>query len=128
MLRYECTLLFSSAIDPALDLQRLGMTWTTPALLDSTLTLGVMLHGLFYTSVDVNISLIKVPRLYGPPVPDAGLSFIYLLAGLYCYCAGLDLSPYRTFYALALIGVATAGIRIRDTQARGRGKRRFHRH
>lgn len=119
---------FSSAIDHVLDLQRLGMTWTTPALLDSTLTLGVMLHGLFYTSVDVNISLIKVPRLYGPPVPDAGLSFIYLLAGLYCYCAGLDLSPYRTFYALALIGVATAGIRIRDTQARGRGKRHFHRH
>jgi glycosylphosphatidylinositol deacylase len=110
------------------DLQRLGMEWTTPALLDSTLTLGLMLHGLYYTRVDINISLIKFPRLSGPPVPDAGLSFVYLLAGVYCYWAGLALSPYRAFYALALVGISTAGIRIRDTQARGRGKRHFHRH
>jgi hypothetical protein len=109
-------------------IQRLGIKWTTPALLDSSLTLGLMLHGLLYTSADTNISLIKLPRLNGSHVPDAGLSFIYLLAGVYCYWAGLALSPYRTFYALAMVGAATAGIRIRDTQARGRGKRHFHRH
>ncbi|KAG0570658.1 hypothetical protein KC19_6G178400 [Ceratodon purpureus] len=109
-------------------IQRLGMEWTTPALVDSTLTLGLMLHGLYFTSVDVNISLIKVPSFSGPPVPDAGMSFIYLLAGVYCYWAGLALSPYRAFYALALVGISIAGIRIRDTQARGRGKRHFHRH
>ncbi len=103
------------------------MEWTRPALVDSTLALGLMLHGLYCTSVDVNISLIKVTPLSGPPVPDAGLSFVYLLAGVYCYWAGLALSPYRAFYALALVGIVTAGIRIGDTQARGRGKRHFHR-
>lgn len=114
-------------------LQRLGLEWTKPALLDSVLSLGVILHGLYYTSADINISLIKVPQLYGHPVADAGFSFIYLVAGLYCYWAGLALAPYRAFYALAMIGLLTAGIRIRDHQARSRGdiggvKRRHHRH
>lgn len=114
-------------------LQRLGLEWTKPALLDSVLSLGVILHGLYYTSADINIPLIRVPQLYGPPVADAGFSFIYLVAGLYCYWAGLALAPYRAFYALAMIGLLTAGIRIRDYQARSRGdiggvKRRHHRH
>uniref|UniRef100_A0A7I4AUK2 GPI inositol-deacylase n=1 Tax=Physcomitrium patens TaxID=3218 RepID=A0A7I4AUK2_PHYPA len=108
--------------------QRLGLEWTTPALLDSTSSLAAILHGLYNINVDINISLVKVPRLYGPPAPDAGLSFIYLLAGSYCFWAGLALAPYRAFYALGLVGITIAGIRIRDSQARGRGRRHFHRH
>lgn len=111
-----------------LQLQRLGLEWTTPALLDSTSSLAAILHGLYNINVDINISLVKVPRLYGPPAPDAGLSFIYLLAGSYCFWAGLALAPYRAFYALGLVGITIAGIRIRDSQARGRGRRHFHRH
>lgn len=109
------------------------MDRTRPAFLDSFLSFGIILHGLCSTSADVNISLIRVPRLYGPPAADAGLSFIYLTAGLYCYWAGLAMAPYRAFYALAMIGMLTAGIRIKDNQARSKGdigvrRRHFHKH
>ncbi|CAM6043491.1 unnamed protein product [Sphagnum compactum] len=113
--------------------QRVGLERTLPAFLDSVLAFGVVLHGIQSSTADGNISLIRVPRLSGPPEPDAGLSFIYLLAGIYCYLNGLAQAPYRAFYALATIGVITAVIRIRDNQVRGKGEvgvkhRHFHRH
>jgi hypothetical protein len=74
-----------------------------------------------------------VPQLVGSPEPHAGLSFIYLLAGMYCYLVGLALAPDRAFYALFIIGVITAITRIRDKQAKGKrengvNRRHFHRH
>ncbi|KAH9562192.1 hypothetical protein CY35_05G059400 [Sphagnum magellanicum] len=113
--------------------KRAGQEWTLPAFLDSVLAFGLVLHGLQSSTTDANISLIRVPRLVGSPEPHAGLSFIYLLAGMYCYLVGLALAPYRAFYALFIIGVITAITRIRDKQAKGKGEngvnqRHFHRH
>lgn len=114
-------------------LQRAGQEWTRPAFLDSVLAFGLVLHGLQSNTTDANISLIRVPQFVGSPEPHAGLSFIYLLAGMYCYLVGLALAPYRAFYALFIIGVITAITRIRDKQAKGKGEngvnqRHFHRH
>jgi glycosylphosphatidylinositol deacylase len=113
--------------------KRAGQEWTRPAFLDSVLAFGLVLHGLQSNTTDANISLIRVPQLVGSPEPHAGLSFIYLLAGMYCYLVGLGLAPYRAFYALFIIGVITAITRIRDKQAKGKGEngvnqRHFHRH
>ena len=38
--------------------------------------------------------------------------FVYLLAGYCCYLSGLDLAPYKGFYAMAAIGVVSFVFRI----------------
>lgn len=112
------------------------MDRTLPSLLDSILCFGIVLHGLYLSVSDANIAFIPLSPLLGPKAAEAGFSFIYGLAGLYCYCAGLALAPYKAYYALALIGAVTAGLKFKDKQARGLktdvfGKRRHshtHKH
>lgn len=114
-------------------LQRSGLDRTLPSFLDSVLTFGIILHGLYSSNADANISLIPLSQLFGPQLAQAGLSFIYAVAGLYCYFSGLALAPYRAFYALAIIGGITTSFRLRDKQARAKGevgvsRHHFHRH
>ena len=116
-------------------LQRSGLDRALPSFLDAVLCFGIILHGLYWNSSDANISIIPVPQLFGPQPPEAGFSFIYGVAGLYCYFSALALAPYRAFYALAIIGAITAGLRLKEKQARAKGevgvKRRYsrtHRH
>jgi glycosylphosphatidylinositol deacylase len=114
-------------------LQRSGLDRTLPSFLDSVLTFGIILHGLYSSNADANMSLIPLSQLFRPQLAQAGLSFIYAVAGLYCYFSGLALAPYRAFYALAIIGGITTSFRLRDKQARAKGevgvnRHHFHRH
>lgn len=99
--------------------QRSGLQSALPSFLDSVLCFGIVLHGLYLSVSDANKSFVPLSHLFGPKVAEAGFSFIYGIAGLYCYCAGLGLAPYKAYYALALIGAVTAGLRFKDKQTRG---------
>eukprot|EP00250_Pteridium_aquilinum_P021427 c25120_g1_i1 orf=424-3750(-) len=110
--------------------QRLGMDKSLPWFLDASLTFGIVLHGFLGSKLDVNIPLVPLPSA---PLSDSGLSFVYALAGLYSYLAGLALAPYRVFYALAVVGVSTTVFRILERRGRTKGdysskRRHFHRH
>ncbi|KAI5083289.1 hypothetical protein GOP47_0003032 [Adiantum capillus-veneris] len=110
--------------------QRLGMDKSLPWFLDASLSFGIVLHGFFGSKLDINIPLVPLPTASNS---DSGLSFVYALAGLYSYLAGLALAPYRVFYALAFIGVLTVILRILERRGRTKGdycskRRHFHRH
>ncbi|KAH7282837.1 hypothetical protein KP509_35G049700 [Ceratopteris richardii] len=110
--------------------QRLGMDRSLPWFLDASLSFGIILHGFVGSKLDVNTPLVPFP---GSPNNDAGLSFVYALAALYSYLAGLALAPYRVFHALAIIGALTTVFRILDRRGRMKGdyslrRRHFHRH
>lgn len=113
-----------------------GLDRTPPSLLDLLLCFGIVLHGLYFSTLDPNITFVPLSSVFGSSTPEAGFSFIYGIFGLYCYYAGLAMAPYKAFYALALIGAVTAVLRFKDTQAGGLkadvfGKRRHphtHRH
>lgn len=95
------------------------MDRTLPSFLDSVLCFGIVLHGLYLSASDASVGFISLSPLFGPKAAEAGFSVVYGTAGLYCYFAGLALAPYKAYYALALIGAVTAGLRFMDTQARG---------
>ena len=95
------------------------MDQTLPSFLDSVLCFGIVLHGLYLSVSDANITFIPLSRLVGPKAAEAGFSFIYGVAGLYCYFVGLALAPYKAYYALALIGAVTVGLRLKDRQVQG---------
>lgn len=100
-------------------MQRSGLSWTLPSFLDAVLCFGIVLHGLYLSASDASVGFIPLAPLLGPKAVEAGFSVVYGTAGLYCYFAGLALAPYKAYYALALIGAVTAGLRFMDTQARG---------
>lgn len=111
-------------------LQRLGMDKSLPWFLDASLCFGIILHGFVGSKLDVNIPLVPLPSA---SLSDSGLSFVYALAGLYSYLAGLALAPYRVFYALAVIGISTTVFRILERRGRTKEnysskRRHFHRH
>lgn len=115
--------------------QRLGMDKSLPWLLDASLSFGIILHGFMGNKLDVNIPLVSLPHFWSAPLSDSGLSFVYALAGLYSYLAGLALAPYRVFYGLAVIGILIAVFRFLERGGRTRGdynysskRRHFHRH
>lgn len=108
------------------------MDRTLPSFLDSVLCFGIVLHGLYLSTLDPSAGFIPLSPLFGPKTAEAGFSVVYGIAGLYCYFAGLALAPYKAYYALALIGAITAGLRFMDKQGRGLkvdlvGKRRHSR-
>ncbi|MCO5572587.1 hypothetical protein L7F22_026343 [Adiantum nelumboides] len=110
--------------------QRLGMDKSLPWFLDASLSFGIVLHGFFGSKLDINIPLVPIPTA---PKNDSGLSFVYALAGLYSYLAGLALAPYRVFYGLAVIGILTVILKILERRGRTKGdysskRRHFHRH
>nr|DAD42284.1 TPA_asm: hypothetical protein HUJ06_000514 [Nelumbo nucifera] len=90
-------------------MQRIGMGESFPWFIDSALCIGVILHGLCGSKPGVNSLSFPFLHLFGP---DIGLSFVYLLAGYYCYISGLELAPYRAFYAMAAVGVILFALRV----------------
>ncbi|KAH9329928.1 hypothetical protein KI387_002036, partial [Taxus chinensis] len=85
--------------------QRLGMDQSIPWFLDSALSIGIVLHALCASKASYNVLLFPFPHFWVTRVREGGLSLVYCLAGFYCYFSGLALAPYRSFYALAAVGV-----------------------
>ncbi|KAG9448528.1 hypothetical protein H6P81_008493 [Aristolochia fimbriata] len=92
-------------------LQRIGMGQSFPRLIDSALCIGVILHGIFGWKPGFKTFKISLPGSLGH---EYGLSFIYLLAGYYCYLSALGLAPYRAFNAMAVIGALSFALRVME--------------
>ena len=104
-----------------------------PWLIDSAICVGVILHGLFGSQPNVSCCIsFKLPGRRGHEV---GLSFLYLLAGYYSFVSSMALAPYRSLYAMAIIGYICFASRIieRRNMVRGdissrRSRKHSHRH
>ena len=113
--------------------QRIGMGQNFPWLIDSAICVGVILHGLFGSQPNVSCCIsFKLPGRRGHEV---GLSFLYLLAGYYSFVSSMALAPYRSLYAMAIIGYICFASRIieRRNMVRGdissrRSRKHSHRH
>ncbi|XP_068637444.1 GPI inositol-deacylase isoform X2 [Aristolochia californica] len=92
-------------------LQRIGMGQSFPPLIDSVLCIGVILHGVCGWKPGFRTLKFSLP---GALEQEYGLSFIYLLAGYYCYLSALDLAPYRSFNAMAVVGALSLAFRIME--------------
>lgn len=81
--------------------QRLAMGESLPWLLDSVLSIGVILHGICNSKPEFNSFFLSIP---GVPIRNVRLYIVYLIAGYWSYFSGLALSPDRAFYAMASVG------------------------
>lgn len=99
-------------------LQRIGMGQNLPQFVDSTLCVGVILHGLCGSRPDTNSLLVPFPCMPGRPV---GLSLVYLFAGYYSFLCALASAPYKAFYGIATVGVISFTFRIVDIRYRKKG-------
>jgi len=114
-------------------LQRIGMGQSFPWLIDSAICVGVILHGLFGSQPNVSCCIsFKLPGRRGHEV---GLSFLYLLAGYYSFISSMALAPYRSLYAMAIIGYICFASRIIEIRNMVRGdissrrsRKHSHRH
>lgn len=111
-------------------IQRIGAGQNFPWFFDSSLCIGVVLHGMSDSKPEFNFFF---------PFPDnrgweIRLSCAYLLAGYVSYLSGLALAPYRVFYPMAAIGIMSFAFRIIQKRSREkgetyhRGRRHSHRH
>ncbi|KAK7260642.1 hypothetical protein RIF29_26863 [Crotalaria pallida] len=89
--------------------QRLAMGESLPWLLDSVLSIGVILHGICNSKPEFNSFFLS---LTGFPIRKVRLYFIYLIAGYWSYFSGLALAPYRAFYAMAAVGGISFALRM----------------
>ncbi|GAB2284964.1 hypothetical protein Dimus_019419 [Dionaea muscipula] len=112
-------------------LQRLKLGHTSPQFLDSVLCIGVILHGICDSKPEFNFFFFSLP---GIPSLEVRLSFAYMVAGYCSFLSGLALAPYRVFYAVAAIGVASFAFRVIQRRNREKGEAYFrsrkhsHRH
>ncbi|XVE84099.1 hypothetical protein DITRI_Ditri16bG0142300 [Diplodiscus trichospermus] len=108
-------------------LQRIGMHQSFPRFLDSFLCICLIFHGIFSSEALLNSSS-PFLRILGQEVR---LNFIYLIAGIYSYFAGLAQAPYKVFYPMGAIGIISFALSIlqvwRGTPRFGR-RQRWHRH
>ncbi|MBA0683461.1 hypothetical protein Goari_025120, partial [Gossypium aridum] len=107
-------------------LQRIGMHKSFPRFLDSLLCICMILHGIFSSESLVNSSL-PFPRILGQ---EMSLSFIYLIAGIYCYLCGLNMVPYKAMYAMgavSIISFTSTVVQVWTGAPRDRGKWKPHR-
>lgn len=112
-------------------LQRIGTGQNFSWFLDSTLCIGVILHGICDSKPEFNFFFFPFP---GIPDWEIRLSSGYLVAGFFSYLCGLALAPYRVFYVMAAIGVMSFAFGIvqrrnrKSGEAGRNGRRHFHRH
>ncbi|KAI4350570.1 hypothetical protein L6164_005017 [Bauhinia variegata] len=112
-------------------LQRIGTGERLPWLLDSILSVGVILHGICNSKPEFNSYCFSFS---GVPIREVRLYFLYLMAGYGSYLYGLALAPYRSFYVMALVGVISFALRMlqrrnRDKKDTSYGSRKHsHRH
>ncbi|CAN1188046.1 GPI inositol-deacylase [Linum perenne] len=110
-------------------LQRIGMGHSFPWLLDSTMCIGVVLHGVFFLNPDFN-------SLFSFVIwKEVKLDAIYLVAGIYSYIVGLGLAPYKVFYPIAVIGFLSFAVKLLHQRSKDNGepsrlgrKKHSHRH
>nr|GEW49285.1 putative GPI inositol-deacylase PGAP1-like, alpha/beta hydrolase fold protein [Tanacetum cinerariifolium] len=111
-------------------LERLSMGHNFPWFLDTVLCMGVVLHGICDSKPEFNV-FFQIPGMRGYEIRQG---FVYLLAGYCCYLWGLDLAPYKSFYAMAAIGVVSFVFRIIERRNRRNGepyyssRKHSHRH
>ncbi|KAJ0778195.1 putative GPI inositol-deacylase PGAP1, alpha/Beta hydrolase [Helianthus annuus] len=110
-------------------LERLSMGHNFPWFLDSVLCMGVVLHGICDSKPEFNV-FFQIPGMRGYEIRQG---FVYLIAGYCCYLAGLDLAPYKAFYAMATIGAVSFFFRILERNRRSgevyySSRKHSHRH
>lgn len=101
-----------------------------PWFLDSVLCMGIILHGICDSKPEYNV-FFQIPGMRGYEIRQG---FVYLIGGYCCYLSGLDLAPYKSFYAMAAIGVVSLLFRILERRNRRSGevyyssRKHSHRH
>ncbi|MFS7894760.1 hypothetical protein Hanom_Chr00s002045g01690831 [Helianthus anomalus] len=110
-------------------LERLSMGHNFPWFLDSVLCMGIVLHGICDSKPEFNV-FFQIPAMRGYEIRQG---FVYLIAGYCCYLAGLDLAPYKAFYAMATIGAVSFFFRILERNRRSgevyySSRKHSHRH
>ncbi|KAL8227165.1 hypothetical protein R6Q57_016997 [Mikania cordata] len=111
-------------------LERLSMGHNLPWFLDSMLCMGIILHGICDSKPEFNV-FFQIPGMRGYEIRQG---FVYLIAGYCCYLSGLDLAPYKAFYAMAAIGAVSFFFRILERRNRRNGevysssRKHSHRH
>ncbi|KAF6153828.1 hypothetical protein GIB67_001061 [Kingdonia uniflora] len=124
MLHLLATLMFLPSLLACL--QGIGMGHKFPWFLDSALCLGVILHALYGSKLEFISLSIPFP---GVQKQEVGLSFVYFLAGYYCYFFGLDSAPYRAFDAMAAVGIISCTLRIMERRnSFSSSQKHSHRH
>ncbi|EFH51632.1 hypothetical protein ARALYDRAFT_322858 [Arabidopsis lyrata subsp. lyrata] len=106
--------------------QRIGTGQSFPWFADSALCVGVIFHGILNSRPESSI-LRSFPFLSGHQLRP---HHIYLLAGYYCFFSGLELAPYKVFYAIASLGYISLTLKISQVNKndlRFRTKSRIHR-
>lgn len=101
-----------------------------PWFLDSMLCMGIVLHGICDSKPEFNV-FFQIPGMRGYEIRQG---FVYLISGYCCYLSGLDLAPYKAFYAMATVGVVSLFFRIIERRNRRNGEMSYssrkhsHRH
>lgn len=106
--------------------QRIGTGQSFPWFADSALCVGVIFHGVLNSRPESS-SLRSFPSLLGHQL---GPHHMYFLAGYCCFFSGLDLAPYKVFYAIAALGYISLALKISQVNKndlRFRTKSRIHR-
>ncbi|KAG2261398.1 hypothetical protein Bca4012_013856 [Brassica carinata] len=106
--------------------QRIGTGQSFPWFADSALCVGVIFHGILNSRPESSI-LRSFPSLLGHQL---GPHHMYFLAGYCCFFSGLDLAPYKVFYAIAALGYISLTLKISQvnkSDLRFRTKSRIHR-
>ncbi|XP_019447433.1 PREDICTED: uncharacterized protein LOC109350653 isoform X1 [Lupinus angustifolius] len=124
ILHLVATLMFAPSV--VAWFQRLAMGESLPWLLDSVLSIGVILHGICNSKPESNSFFLS-----GFPVRRVRLYFIYLIAGYWSYFSGLTLAPYKVFYVMAAVGGISFALSILQRRNRDKkdvtyGSRKLH--
>ncbi|XP_050381823.1 uncharacterized protein LOC126798805 isoform X2 [Argentina anserina] len=90
-------------------LERIGAEHSFPWVLDSALTTGVILHGIFTSNPQFNSFLVSFPPIRNLEVK---MHTLYLFAGYYSYLSSLALAPYREFCVMAAVGYSSIGLTL----------------
>ncbi|KAF8052719.1 hypothetical protein N665_1515s0007 [Sinapis alba] len=106
--------------------QRIGTGQSFPWFADSALCVGVIFHGILNSRPESSI-LRSFPSVLRHQLRP---HHIYLLAGYYCFFSGLELAPYKVFYAVGALGYISLSLKIsqlNNNDLRLRTKSRIHR-
>ncbi|XP_024182138.1 uncharacterized protein LOC112187528 isoform X2 [Rosa chinensis] len=112
-------------------LERIGTDHSFPWVLDSALSTGVILHGIFTSNPQFNSFLVSFPPIRNLEVR---MHLLYLFAGYYSYLSSLALAPYREFYVMAAVGYTSIGLTLLQRWNKEKGDAHFvnrkhsHRH
>lgn len=105
--------------------QRVGTGQSFPWFADSVLCIGVILHGVVNLNPESNTYMFSLPGL--KTILQVRMQHLYQLGGYYSFLAGLAMTPYKVFYAIATIGVLSSVLSLLQRRSRV-SRRHSHRH